>query len=406
MTEQTDRNVLTNAATPTAPSPGASVTVIIPTFNERDNVVPLLARLDSALPAGMADVLFVDDSTDDTPDVIRHAASRTSVPVGLLHRPPEERAGGLGGAVLAGIRRAGTPLVVVMDGDLQHPPEMVPHLVEAASAPAVDVVVASRYVGGGSASGLDGMTRRGVSRAAAAAARLLFPRRTAGCSDLMSGFFAVQREVVDTSRLRPDGFKILLEILTRSHRPLRVHEIPFAFAPRIAGQSKAGLAQGLVYLRHLLRLRCAGTGAQLAGFVAIGASGVIPNLAAMAVLTRAGVHYLVATALATIVAVSSNFVLTEQFLFRGRRGRSTWRRYLDYTTLAILDIALRVPLMAVLVQVARVPLLAATTLSILAVAVLRFLALDRFVYREGPARPPAVVRLLDDPIPMGGADAA
>lgn len=383
------------------------VTVVVPTFNERDNVLPLLDRLESALPSGVADVLFVDDSTDDTPEVIRSAEARPGIRVRLLHRPAGERRGGLGGAVLAGLRHTGSPVVVVMDGDLQHPPEMVPHLVDAVSAPSVDLAVASRYVTGGSAGGLAGVARRGVSRAAAAAARVLFPRRTAGCSDLMSGFFAVRREAFDVGRLRPDGFKILLEILARgARRPMRVREVPFTFAARHAGESKAGLAQGLVYLRHLLRLRFAGAGSNLAGFAVIGASGVAPNLTAMAVLTWAGIHYLLATVLATALAVSSNFVLTERFLFRGRRNRALWRRYVDYSTLAVLDIALRVPMMAAFVQVARMPLMVAATLSILVVATLRFAALDRYVYPQRPGERAASLPTDIDPTRIGGADAA
>lgn len=117
-----------------APAPG-SVTLIVPTFNEAGNVAELLRRLAAALPAHLpCSVLFVDDSTDDTPAVIEKAALECAFPVAVLHR--ESLDGGLGGAVVAGIARADTDWIVVMDADLQHPPHLVPELVGEGSAPA------------------------------------------------------------------------------------------------------------------------------------------------------------------------------------------------------------------------------------------------------------------------------
>lgn len=365
------------------------LTIVVPTFDERDNIGPLLYGLTAALPGEQVEVLFVDDSRDDTPDVIRAAAVTCPLPVRVLHRPPGQRVGGLSGAVVAGLRAAGTPWVVVMDGDLQHPPETVPELVEAIRSGDCDLVAASRYATGGSSGGLAGGRRRWASRLCGAAARGLFPRRTSGCTDPMTGFFAVRRDAVDPDRLRPDGFKILLEILVRSDR-LRVREVPFAFARRSAGASKADLGQGLAYLRHLARLRLSGTPARVAGFLAIGASGVLPNLGAMALLLRAGVHYLPATVAATLVAVSWNFVLTDTLLFRARRIGSRWRRYLGYLAFNSFDVPLRLPLMALLVAGLGMATLGATAVSIAAVAVVRFLVVDRLLYRVTPAIPAAV----------------
>jgi dolichol-phosphate mannosyltransferase len=231
------------------------VTVVVPTRNERDNVEELVRRLGALLRRPGVSVLFVDDSCDATPDVI--AALAPALPVRLLHRGPEQRVGGLSGAVVAGLRAAGTDHVVVMDGDLQHPPELAAVLYERALQTGADVVVASRYTGAGDSSGLDGATRRLVSSASTVLCKAVFPIRLRACSDPMTGFFCVRLAAVDLDVLRPTGFKILLEVLVRRRRPLSVVEEPFVFAERPAGTSKTSLRQGLLFLAQVTRLRLA-----------------------------------------------------------------------------------------------------------------------------------------------------
>jgi len=365
--------------------PGSVVTVIVPTFNERDSVAPLLDRLATAVGTLPVDVLFVDDSTDDTPQVIDRLSAASALPIRMIHRTGDERTGGLGGAVLAGLRADAADWVVVMDSDLQHPPEVVPELLARAIAVQADVVVASRYTAGGSAGGLSGAWRHWVSGGAGRVARMLFPGRLRGCTDPMSGFFLVRRAAVDVDRLAPDGFKILLEVLGR-HGGLRIAEVPFAFGRREAGESKAGLRQGLIYLRHLVRLRFGRRAGELAGFLAVGATGVLPNLLTVALLTLLGLNYVVATVAATVVAGTSNFLLTDLVVFRQRRTGRLHHRWLGYVGLSAADIALRVPVVAGLVELAGVPLLVATVSSIVLAGVARFLVLDRWFYRlERPA---------------------
>jgi len=384
----------------------AVVTVIVPTYNERDNVAPLLERLAAAVGAMPVEVLFVDDSTDDTPQVVLEAARHSRLSVRLLHRSGAERVGGLGGAVLAGLRDSRAEWAVVMDGDLQHPPEVVPELLRTALVDRADVVVASRYVPGGSNHGLADGWRRRVSTGAGGVAKALFPRRLQDCTDPMSGFFLVRRDAVDLHRLRPDGFKILLEILARGSA-LRVGEVPFDFATRHAGDSKADLRQGIVYARHLLRLRTGGVLARLAGFLLIGATGVLPNLLTMALLLAVGVHYLSAVAVSTVVAATWNFVLTDTLLFRTRRTRPTHERWLAYLGLSVVDIVLRVPVVAVMVEVAGAGVMTATLASIVLAGVLRFLVVDRWLYRHtsGNAGSPLQEATVE-PTPDAGGHAA
>jgi dolichol-phosphate mannosyltransferase len=232
----------------------SSVTIVVPTFNEAGNVEELVRRLDNVREsAGIDEVVFVDDSNDDTPRVIEQVSADADVPVRLVHRAAGQRTGGLSGAVVAGIAEASSPWVLVMDADLQHPPEDVPRLMSAARESQVDAVVASRYCAGGGAQGLSNGVRRLVSTGSTRLAALLFPLRLRRCSDTMTGFFAVRRDAIDVASLQPRGFKILLEILVR-HK-VRIIEVPFTFAERRSGESKASMREGMQFVVQLARLR-------------------------------------------------------------------------------------------------------------------------------------------------------
>jgi dolichol-phosphate mannosyltransferase len=230
-----------------------SLSVVVPTRNEAANVDALVSCLESALATRAAEVIFVDDSDDETPERVRACSRTAAVTVRLLHRLPEQRTGGLGGAVVEGLRQARGGWVCVMDADLQHPPATVQRLLEAAQAEDLDLVVATRFRDGGSDGGF-GALRRAVSRGSAGVARMFFPRRLRGVSDPMSGFFLVCRSAVELERLRPNGFKILLELIVRSSFRA-VGEVPYVFGERHAGESKASLREGWRLLVQLARMR-------------------------------------------------------------------------------------------------------------------------------------------------------
>ncbi|MGW0393283.1 glycosyltransferase [Streptomyces sp. NPDC003042] len=368
-----------------APAPGSgSVTLIIPTFNEAGNVGELLVRLTGSLPARLpVEVLFVDDSTDDTPAVIEKAAAGCPFPVTVLHR--ESADGGLGGAVVEGVRcssarRAASEWIVVMDADLQHPPHLVPALVAEGTRTGADLVVASRYLPGGSRAGLAGNYRVVASRGATWLAKGLFPRALRGISDPMSGFFAMRRSAVTAEALRPLGYKILLELTVRC-RPARVAEVPFVFQDRYAGESKSTAREGLRFLTHLAALRSATRLARLIGFGLIGLTGFVPNLLALWLLTHAGMHYLPAEVLANQAGVLWNFLLIETLLFRDRRRHRHWADRLGrFALLANADLLLRIPLIALFVGKLGLDVLPATALALVTTFVLRFVATETLVY--------------------------
>lgn len=364
----------------------AAVCVLVPTRNEAGNVAPLLDRLAPVLTGMGGEVLFVDDSDDQTPAIVAAAAETSTVPVRLLHRTHGERLGGLGGAVQAGLAKAAATWTVVMDGDLQHPPECVPDLIAAAERGA-DVVVATRYQRNGSAAGLSSRFRGLASHGATGMVRLLFPRALAGVSDPMSGFFAVRTAAVEPGELHPRGFKILLELLVRNPR-LRVAEVPFTFAERHEGESKASGLEAARYLRQLIGLRMAvpRQAGRLLRFAMVGGSGVGVNLLILTLLLRAHVDVLgagrqiAAAAVATQVAIGWNFALTERWVFPGRAGH--WaRRLFPFWALNCAALLAQLPLAASLRSLTGGSYVLATAVALAILILARFTVCDRLLYR-------------------------
>ena len=252
--------------------PAVDLSVVVPTRNEADNVPLLLQRLRTSLAEISFEVIFVDDSDDATPKLLREIASKDGS-VRFLHRPPGARAGGLSTAVVLGVSQVRGRLVCVMDGDLQHPPEVIPELLEAERTGA-DVVVASRYILGGSRQGLGGTVRRLVSCGATVLARTLFAEARSS-TDPLAGFFLCRTALLAGLEFRPVGFKILLELLVCSEAA-NVVDVPLKFQPRGAGESKATAAQGWLYLRHLWSLVWDVPGsARRWKFAAVGVSGLV-----------------------------------------------------------------------------------------------------------------------------------
>ncbi|PZU37253.1 MAG: glycosyl transferase family 2 [Microbacterium sp.] len=372
-----------------------STTVIVPTYNESPNVAELVRRLGAALPPDGSEILFVDDSSDDTPAAIRASAAWSEVPVRLIHR--DAPVGGLSGAVVEGIRASAGDWCVVMDGDLQHPPELVPVLLETGAGTGADVVVASRHVGDGSNAGLSGVGRKVVSNASIALTRAMFPSRLRNCTDPMTGFFALRRAAIEIDTLRPQGFKILLEILARQR--LRVVEEPFIFGARFAGESKADFRQGLRFVQQLAALRFG----RMSRFGLIGAVGAVANLAIMAGLIAVGVDYLVAAVIAAVITIVGNFFLQEAFVFHDLRaeGRHLAHRFAQSVGFNALEALARLPLLYLIVQFTPIPSVLAQAVTLVVAFIVRYVYHARVVYR--PRRTTPISPLLAGAKPVAAA---
>jgi dolichol-phosphate mannosyltransferase len=354
------------------------LTIIVPTRNEAENVLPLVERIESSVGIPH-EILFVDDSSDATPEIVEQVSQEFPKANIRLHHRAEAK-GGLGGAVIEGYKIATGKWACVIDGDLQHPPELIQRLVEAAESEDCDVAIASRYRQGGEQAGLSRI-RGSISEASCSVARILFPHRLKGVTDPMSGFFAVRREAIDPEKMRPRGFKLLLELLLR-HPQLKTTEVPYTFGSRQMGESKASIKEGLNFGMLLLHRRLGDSLTRFMGFALVGASGLVVNSAVLVALTElAGINYLVSVVLATQFSSVWNFVLAETFVFDGRGGTAEkGGRLLAFLGVNNFALVLRTPMVYVLTSVAGVQYVASNLISLLTLTGLRFLIADSVIW--------------------------
>jgi dolichol-phosphate mannosyltransferase len=232
------------------------VVVLVPTRHEASNVTAVAQRVEATLsPTGLRwRLVFVDDSDDETVAVLAGLAA-VSNHISVLHRQPAERAGGLAGAVLAGLDVAESRWVAVMDADLQHPPELLSDLLQPLRAGTAQVVVGSRFMPAESARGRSGRVRPAVSTAARRVVRASLPRARS-VTDPLGGFFAFERSTIADVAINAEAVRFLLDLLVRGRWTL-VAEIPYTLAARAAGRSKAGPGEGWRLLWQVARLRLA-----------------------------------------------------------------------------------------------------------------------------------------------------
>lgn len=226
------------------------ISIVVPTFNEKGNIAPLLKRIGDTLKEIDYEVIFVDDSNDETPQVIEEAA-KTDKHVRLFHRENEK---GLATAVVKGFSLAKGDFVACMDADLQHPPEVLLDMYAAMLAHA-DMAIPSRLIPGGSDGGLD-IVRKIISGSARYLAKIILPCLR-GISDPTSGLFMVKRELLQGADLNPIGWKIMVEVVSQCNVK-KILETPYAFHDRESGESKISLKVSLQFVEQLFHLRLHG----------------------------------------------------------------------------------------------------------------------------------------------------
>lgn len=299
-----------------SPAPVPILSVIVPTFNERDNVARLYEALKAALANIPFEAVFVDDdSTDGTREAIAAMAAQDGR-VRMLHRIGRR---GLATAVTEGMLSTSTPYLAVIDADLQHDERILPQMLDLLQSGAADVAIGSRYAAGGSIGGWDAQRAR-VSAVATRLARLV---TGADISDPMSGFFAITRGAFDSAvrELSGQGYKILLDICASAERPLRTVEVPYRFRQREAGESKL---DALITWEYLLLLVDKLIGhvvpARFLSFMFIGGLGVFVHMGALTIMMEAR-HppFLWAQSIATVLAMVFNFFVNNTLTYRDRR---------------------------------------------------------------------------------------
>ena len=299
-------------------SPAVELSIVIPTFNERGNIVPLIRRLRTALAGIDWEVIFVDDdSKDKTLRIVRDLSLRDRRIRGI------RRIGrrGLAGACLEGMLSSSAPIVAVMDADLQHDETKLAAMFKIIREKDADLVVATRYDGEGSS--LDGFTRfrQAGSRVAIKLAQRLLNVQT---TDPMSGFFMIRRAVVEAAapRLSQQGFKILLDILASTHQPLQIAEVPYVFQPRIHGESKLDASVVLEYA-GLLASKASNDllSTRMFLFCLVGSIGVVVHLVMLRLMLTTGISFAGAQTGAMLAAVACNYTLNNALTYRDRRRR-------------------------------------------------------------------------------------
>jgi dolichol-phosphate mannosyltransferase len=303
---------------PSVPRSGAELSIVVPTFNERDNVVKLVQRLTSALGDGDWEVVFVDDdSPDGTADLVRELAGENSR-VRCLQRI-ERR--GLSSACVEGMLSSSAPYLAVIDGDLQHDEQLLPRMLEILKEGEVDIVVGSRYAPGGDIGEWNAKRAR-MSRIAVRLSRVLVPQEL---TDPMSGFFMMRRSVLRSSvhRLSGIGFKILADLFASSTEKLRFRELPYRFKVRQAGESKLDSVTAWDYLMLLLdKLTGHVIPVRFVAFCIVGALGVGVHFAALMLSTKLfNGSFVQGQAAATLCAMTFNFTVNNVLTYRDRQLR-------------------------------------------------------------------------------------
>jgi dolichol-phosphate mannosyltransferase len=291
--------------------------VVVPTFNERANVGPVLAALERSLAGISYEVIFVDDdSPDRTAETVREIG-RTNPRVRVLQRIGRR---GLASACLEGMMATPASYIAVMDGDLQHDEGILPAMLEKIRREKLDLVVATRNAEGG---GMGEFSKARV-RLSNMGRRLSQWVSHTALSDPMSGFFMLDREFLEevVHSASGVGFKILLDLVASSRRPIRFGEVPYTFRKRIHGTSKLDILVGIEYLQLLLDKAVGNLiPPRFIIFSMVGAAGLVLSLGLLYLLLSLQMQFLTAQAITTFIAMTANFVLNNSMTYRSQRLR-------------------------------------------------------------------------------------
>ena len=294
----------------------AEITVVVPAFRERDNIPALLDALEQAL-AGLdwETIIVIDDASDGTEELVRERAQQDRR-VRCIQRIGRR---GLASACIEGMLASSAPYLAVIDADLQHDERLVPQLLAAAQREGADLVVASRYMEGGSPGEL-APERVRMSRLASALSAVLCK----GLTDPMSGFFVVRRTFLErvVRKLYGRGFKILLDLIAAARGEVRIVELPYRMRSRVRGESKLGarvIAEFLMLLLYHLTGRL--VPARFFLFAAVGLTGVGVHLCVLWLLFAVSGNFLFSQTIATWAAMTSNFFLNNAFTYGDQRLR-------------------------------------------------------------------------------------
>jgi len=292
------------------------LSVVIPTFNERDNVTTLFRRLEKTLAGIPFETVFVDDNSPDGTWQVLRELSREDGRVRCIRRIGRR---GLSGACIEGILASSAPCAAVIDADLQHDETQLPKMLGLLQNGEFDLVVGSRYIEGGSAESFN-KQRAGASVLATEVAKRVLQVEIA---DPMSGFFMIRRDRFEelAPQLSTQGFKILLDVVATAHGTLRAKEIPYTFGSRLHGESKLDSMVALDFLGLVLaKLTHDVVSLRFLLFAMVGSLGLVVHFAALyAGLKVFRLPFAEAQACGALCAMTSNFILNNFLTYRDQR---------------------------------------------------------------------------------------
>ncbi len=297
------------------------ISIVLPTYKEAENIELVISEIRRVLEKTVYEIIVVDDNSPDKTWLYAiNSINDNDVVIRRINIK------GLSTAILDGIIFSLKSYTIIMDADLQHPPQYINDMIKKAEETDADVIIASRYIKGG---GIEGWTKTRIliSKGATLIAKLLLPS-TRSITDPMSGFFMVKRDkvVANREKLNPKGYKILLEILEKC-QPLKTIEVPYIFKSRVYGKSKLGSKTIIEYILHVLNL----SGWRPIKFSIVGALGTLVNLGILYLLRRVYPYFIqnyfaIGSMLAIEVSTIFNFVLHEVWTFSDRREGNMLRR--------------------------------------------------------------------------------
>ena len=375
----------------------AQISIIIPTYNESQNILQILKSIKDNLPKNfVTQAIVVDDNSPDgtgklVEDYLKNIKKMADYTIEIIHRKAKD---GLGSAILKGIQHAKGDTIVVMDCDFSHPPHIIPKLIESIKKYQYDIVVASRYIKGGKIQGWS-LKRKTMSKFAT-----LIAKKGLGINthDPMSGFFAFKRNIIKGLNIDAIGYKFLLEILVKT-KNVSIKEIPYTFQNRELGSSKLSIRTIFDYYRSVWKLYRYGKPLEKqekrssvkflykAGrFYTVGASGFIVNYMISLLLTGgvSDLWYLHANVIGIIASITTNFVLNKTWTFGDRdfRLKKTISQYGKFAMFSSLGALVQLGMVYFLVDSNEISYPLALILAVMTAAFGNFILNKKFTFKE------------------------
>jgi dolichol-phosphate mannosyltransferase len=380
------------------------LSIIIPTYNEADNIIKLIESIKTNISnSTLTEIIVVDDnSPDGTGNLVDEYIKKSEsmeikgnvICIRTLHRKQKE---GLIQAILHGIESSFGEQILIMDADFSHPPETIPKIIENLQKNDKCIIVASRYIKGAAIQGWT-LKRRILSIGANNIARLSLDM--GNIKDPMSGFFAFHKKSIENIQFNTKGYKILLELLVKGKK-IKVIEIPYVFTDRTSGKSKMDLMTIINYVQSLWKLYRHGKKANLnsfdeknsikffskAGrFFTVGASGLVVNYLVSIFLSSgllAKIWYMESTFIGIIVSITSNFFLNKLWTFGDRdfSPRYLIKQYILFLTICSLGATIQLGLVYILVE-SKIPYELSLFLAVIAASISNFVLNKKITFKE------------------------